>query len=99
MFGLYTESERPKIRVPGAWTAAAFAGSAAFHVGLIAWVARSHLTIKILSIPSEVREIYIAPQLPAAKLMFPKAGATANARPRVSAQTEISAGTPPRGAT
>jgi TonB family protein len=99
MFGPYTEPERPKIRVPGAWTAAAFAVSAVFHVGLIAWIARSHLTIKILSVPSEVREIYIAPRLPAVKLMFPKAGAKASARPAVSAETEISAGTPLRGAT
>jgi len=99
MFGPFTEPERTKIRVPGAWTAAALVVSAALHVVLIAWIARSHLTIKLLTIPSEVREIYIAPKIPAAELMFPKATAKTTARSSVSAETEISAGTPLRGAT
>ncbi len=91
MFEPYTELERPKLRAPGGWVAAALAASLAFHAALIVWIAGSHVTIKILALPSEVQEVRIVPKIPMEKLVLPRAVAHAIVGSTVSAETAPSA--------
>jgi TonB family protein len=81
MFGLYTDPDRPRIRVPGGWAAAALTVSLAFHVGAVVWAARFRVTIKILRAAGDVREVRLVPKLPAEKLSLPRAVGRAAAPP------------------
>lgn len=86
MFGLYTDSGRPRAGLPGGWAAAALAVSLAVHAGAVVWVARSRVTIKVLRAAPEVRDVLLVPKLPSEKLTLPKAVGRAAAQPAVSAQ-------------
>jgi TonB family protein len=96
MFEYYAGPERPKIRVPGGWAAAAFAVSLAVHAGAVAWMAGSRVTIKILRTAAEVRDVLLVPKLPAEKLTLPRAVGRNAPQPTGSeiegAPTDIEAG-------
>jgi TonB family protein len=95
MYGRYTDPERPEIRAPGAWIAAALVVSLALHAGLVVWIAHSRVRIKILAAPSQVREVWIAPPLPGPRLILPRAVARAAGGPVPS--PEIAPPPPERG--